>query len=213
LFRLAALLPLAAILACGQPAPEAGNAQSPPAAAGPASSAPPETPGLTLEARLAGITNVEIVHYDVRGDSLFAIRRALNQAGPRDPNDGQRVDALALWYIQWRWPDAPGGGCDLSRAEIRFSASVRMPRLVAGPDTPEAVRLRWQRYVTALERHEANHIRRAWDARESVLAAIRASSCANANADARAAIAIMGRRDVDYDRTTRHGLSEGAHFP
>ena len=162
---------------------------------------------------LADIPGVEIVHYEVSGDSLFEIRRALNRVRPRDPTDGQRVDALASWYIQWRWPVRGDGGCDLARAEIRFSGRVRMPRLVETARTPDAVRRRWRAYVAVLERHEANHIRRAWLSRNRVLAAIRASSCASADRDARAALAALVRQDRDYDRTTRHGLTEGAHFP
>jgi len=196
------------------------GACAPPATDAPANQAAAPPPAPTVSGRqppaggsLAGIANVEVHYYDVRGNSLFEIRRALNRVRPRDPNDGLGVDALSSWYIQWRWPGDAAGGCDLSRAEIRFSGRIRMPRLVETAQTPEAVRLRWRAYVAALERHEATHIRQAWAHRNDVLAAIRASSCANATRDARAAIAIMGRRDVVYDRTTRHGLTEGAHFP
>jgi predicted secreted Zn-dependent protease len=188
-------------------------AASPPsnqAAAGPAPVA--EGPPPPAETSLAGISNVERQYYEVSGDSLFAIRRALNQARPRDPNDGLGVDALSSWYIDWRWPGG-AGGCDLADAELRFRARIRMPRLVETPDTPEAVRLRWRNYANALEAHEANHIRHAWDNRGRVLAAIRASSCANANRDAQAAIAELVRGDVAYDQRTRHGMLEGAHFP
>jgi len=88
-----------------------------------------------------------------------------------------------------------------------------MPRLVVRPTTPEAVRVRWQRYVNVLARHEANHVRRAFENRGSVLAALRASSCADATRDGQAAIRRLGQHDRDYDRTTRHGFTEGAHFP
>ena len=189
--------------ACGRPAPD----QAAPAANAAAA------PVLSADEALAGIPNLERQYYEVRGNSLFEIRRALNRVRPRDPNDGLGVDALANWYIHWRWPGGADGSCDLSRAEIRFSASIRMPRLVETAETPPAVRMRWQRYVAALERHEANHIRHAWQNRQTVLDALRRSSCANAMRDAQAAIRRLARHDLDYDRTTRHGLTEGAHFP
>jgi predicted secreted Zn-dependent protease len=202
--RLAFLLAALLAGACSPSASPPGNqAAVPPVAEGP----PPPA-----ETSLAGVTNVERQYYDVGGNSLFEIRRALNQVRPRDPNDGLGVDALSSWYIEWRWPGG-ANGCDLAKAEIRFRARIRMPRLVETPATPAAVRTRWQAYATALERHEANHIRHAWDNRNSVLAAIRASTCANANRDGQAAIAALVRGDVAYDQRTRHGMTEGAHFP
>jgi predicted secreted Zn-dependent protease len=201
------LLPLAALLAaaCSSSAPSPANqAAAPPVAQG----APPPA-----DTSLAGIPDVERQYYDVTGNNLFEIRRALNQVRPRDPNDGLGVDALSSWYIAWRWPAGADGACDLARTELRFSARIRMPRLVETAETPPAVRLRWRAYVAALEAHEANHIRHAWDNRGLVLAAIRRSSCANANRDGEAAIAGLVRSDVDYDQRTRHGMLEGAHFP
>ena len=170
-------------------------------------------PVQSLQTSLSDVPNLDLQYYEVSGNSLFEIRRALNRVRPRDPNDGLGVDALSSWYIEWRWPAGADGACDLSRADLRFSARIRMPRLVESAATPAAVRLRWQRYVAALERHEAAHIRHAWENRHLVLDAIRRSSCANADRDARAAIAVLGRHDLDYDRRTRHGLTEGAHFP
>lgn len=187
-------------------APPANQAAAAPA---PVADGPPPP----AETSLAGITNVERQYYDVSGNSLFEIRRALNQARPRDPNDGLGVDALSGWYLQWRWPGGSVDGCDLANAELRFSARIRMPRLVETADMPAAVRQRWHTYVTALEGHEANHIRHAWDNRDLVLAAIRRSSCGNADRDARAVIAQMVQGDVAYDQRTRHGILEGAHFP
>jgi predicted secreted Zn-dependent protease len=202
-FLLAALL----AAACGQSAqPPANQAATAPAPV--AEGLPPPA-----DTALAGITNVERQYYEVTGNSLFEIRRALNQVRPRDPNDGLGVDALSSWYIEWRWPGAANGGCDLANAELRFRARIRMPRLVESPDTPAAVRTRWQAYVAALEAHEARHIRHAWDNRNLVLSAIRASTCTNANRDAQAAIARIGQGDVAYDQRTRHGMLEGAHFP
>lgn len=203
------LLLLATLLAagCGQSAQPPANQ----AAAGPVPVA--EGPPPPAETSLAGIPNVTREYYQVTGANLFAIRRALNQVRPRDPNDGLGVDALSNWYFEWRWPAAAGGGCDLANAELRFRARIRMPRLAESADMPPAVRTRWQTYVTALERHEANHIRHAWDNRARVLAAIQASTCATADRDARAVIAQLVQGDVGYDQRTRHGMLEGAHFP
>jgi predicted secreted Zn-dependent protease len=205
--RRPAFLLVALLIACSPsaPTPPANQAATAPA---PVAEGPPPP----ADASLAGIPNVERQYYEVTGKSLFEIRRALNQARPRDPNDGLGVDALSGWYIAWRWPSG-ANGCDLANAEVRFNARIRMPRLVETADLSGAVRQRWHTYATALEGHEARHIRHAWDNRGLVLAAIRRSSCANADRDARAVIAQLVQGDVAYDQRTRHGLLEGAHFP
>ncbi len=79
--------------------------------------------------------------------------------------------------------------------------------------TPRAVLVRWDNYMAALERHEAGHLRHAYDNMGSVLRAIRASTCTQANEAGRAAVRVLARWDVTYDRETRHGFSQGAHFP
>ena len=162
---------------------------------------------------LAGIPNLDVEYYHVSGRSVAEIRAALNRVRPTDPNDGQRVDALNRWYISWRWPGNGRGGCDLRRTTIRFSATLRMPRLVNTATTPRVVLARWNAYRIALERHEAGHLRHAWENMGSVLRAIRRSSCAAANDNGRAAVRALARWDVSYDRRTRHGFRQGAHFP
>ena len=191
--RLAAfLLALAAGLSLG-----ASVAAGPPPATGP----------------LAGIPNLDAQYYEVSGRSVAEIRAAINRVRPRDPNDGQAVDAVNRWYISWRWPGDGRGGCVLARTELRFTATLRMPRLVNLARTPRAVVVRWNNYIAALERHEAGHLRHAYDNMGSVLRAIRAGNCASANEAGRAAVRVLARWDVDYDRQTRHGFTQGAHFP
>ncbi len=174
-------------------------------------SAPAEPPPAT--GPLAGIPNLDVQYYEVSGNSVGEIRAAINRVRPRDPNDGIPVDALNRWYISWRWPADGSGGCALGRTQLRFSAILRMPRLVVTARTPRAVVARWNAYVEALVRHEAGHLRHAFDNMGSVLAAIRSSSCAGASEAGRAAVRILAGWDVTYDRDTRHGLSQGAHFP
>ncbi len=163
----------------------------------------------------AGIPNLEIEYYDVLGRTAPEIRAAINRhpRRPRDPNDGLAMDALANWYLNWSWPATAGGRCDLARARIRFRARVLLPRLVEEARVPAPVLARWRSYIAALETHEAGHIRFAYQRSGAVLAALRSSSCARANDDAAAAVATINRHDVDYDRATHHGATEGATFP
>jgi predicted secreted Zn-dependent protease len=161
----------------------------------------------------AGIPNVEIQYYDVTGRNPREIREAMNQARPTDPNDGLRLDALSRWRMGFGWPRRGPDQCVLDQARVNFTATVLMPRLVDAEVLPQSVRTRWQAYIAALETHEAGHVRHAWEAVPIVLAAIRASTCANAQEAGRAAVRAAAAFDPEYDRATRHGLSQGAHFP
>lgn len=189
--------------ACAPSAPLAGNTE-----AAPPAEAPPPAP----EPGLAGIPNLHVEYYVVSGRSVAEIRAALNRVRPQDPNDGLAVDAVNRWYISWRWPTI-GGRCDLARTELRFTATLKMPRLVNRAATPPDVLARWDAYMVALERHEAGHLRHAYDNMGSVLRAIQASTCAGANEAGRAAVRVLANWDITYDRDTRHGFSQGAHFP
>jgi predicted secreted Zn-dependent protease len=67
--------------------------------------------------------------------------------------------------------------------------------------------------LAKLKRHEANHVRAAWLNSGKVLSAIRASSCENVEAAAQAVIVDITQIGIEYDRTSKHGRSEGVTFP
>ncbi|MDF7776537.1 DUF922 domain-containing protein [Sphingomonas sp. AOB5] len=160
-----------------------------------------------------GIPNVEFVYYDVTGTSAKEIRESMNAKGLVDPNDGNRVDAIARWRFAWQWPRTLDGTCDLSRAEVRFNAVVTLPRLVSDEKLDRPTRTKWQRYMKSLREHEAGHIRPPYDDRNQLLDAIKGSDCAGASAAAHAVIARFGARDREYDAKTQHGAKQGARFP
>lgn len=163
----------------------------------------------------AGIPNLSIEYYEVEGHSAEAIRRSLDAQRRPDANDGTLVDASARWHIDWTWTGrADGvGGCVTNLASVRYFASVRLPRLAHPERVPEAVLARWTAYIDALERHEAGHLRYALEQIGTVQAALKAVSCAKADAAATNALDPVKQHDQDYDRDTRHGATQGAVFP
>lgn len=161
----------------------------------------------------AGIPHVTIDYYPVDGGDAMAVRRAIDAARPTDAHDGRRVDALSSWDLRWSWPRTRRGGCDLAAATIRYRATVRMPQLAATARLTAAERADWDRYVAALARHEAGHVRYTYRHRGDILAAIRRATCRTADAAARAALAGLDAYHVAYDRETAHGTKDGASFP
>jgi len=161
----------------------------------------------------AGIPDVTIDYYPVDGGDAMAVRRAIDAARPTDAHDGRRVDALSSWDLRWSWPRTRHGGCDLAAATVRYTATVRMPQLAATAQLTAAERADWDRYVAALARHEAGHVRYTYRHRGEILAAIRGATCRTADAAARAALAGLDAYQIAYDRETAHGTKDGASFP
>lgn len=188
---------------------EAGEPRSAQAASG------NSTPTISAEPAptFPGIPGVTITYYDVTGRTPAAIRASMNAQRPTDSNDGKRVDALSRWSMRWRWRGDGRGGCDLATTQIDYSATVLLPRL-ADPAALSAANLaRWQLYLAALTRHEDGHLRHAHEQVGTVLAAMRAATCATATEVGRATLARIAEHDVAYDRETKHGATQGATFP
>jgi len=80
---------------------------------------------------------------------------------------------------------------------------------------------RWNAYYRALERHEQQHGEHGKNAAREALAAVSSTPAAAACPDTDAAanrrgMAVIERwrqADVDYDKRTSHGRTEGAVFP
>lgn len=160
----------------------------------------------------AGIPNVRFVLYDVAGADAAAIRAAIDALRPVDPRDpGHSFDAATEWSMRWRWPVDSHGTCDLTRARVSFSATITLPRLVQ--EVAEPVMAAWNRYIAALERHEAAHARYGYDHRVDVLAAIRQAQCATADAAATRTLAGLTAHERERDSRTRHGATEGITSP
>ncbi|MDE0878528.1 MAG: DUF922 domain-containing protein [Sphingomonas bacterium] len=160
----------------------------------------------------AGMPGVTIADYDVAGDDAAAIRAQIEAKGPVDPNDPARSFGGATTFaIRWRWPIDRAGRCDLTAARVTFAATVTLPRLTG--DVPDTLRNDWDRYRAALERHEAEHVRYAYDRRGDIARAIRRARCATADAAATRVLADIVAHERAIDRTTRHGASDDIVFP
>jgi predicted secreted Zn-dependent protease len=161
---------------------------------------------------LADIPNVTVEYYQVEGMTGDEIRSSMNARRPRDSHDGQAVEAVTSWELNWMVPQS-GRRCDLSRAKVSFKARVLLPRLTDPGLVPAPVLARWRAFVAGLERHESYHVRHAFNHRRDVLRAIRSSSCARANEAAAAAVRKVGDEQRAYDVATRHGALEVPPFP
>jgi predicted secreted Zn-dependent protease len=160
-----------------------------------------------------GIPNLRLSYYEVSGSSAEEIRRSINAHRPRDSHDGQRVDALTEWTIGWSIEVREPGGCDLSNAQVRYAATVTLPRHADPATLPEPLRSHWEAFVASLARHEDWHARYAYEHLGDVRAALRGSRCDTAEAVASAAVHAIAEVERNYDLDARHRGGEVVPFP
>ncbi|MES2987050.1 MAG: DUF922 domain-containing protein [Pseudomonadota bacterium] len=144
----------------------------------PATAQTPSTP-----AALAGITGVTVKYYDVTGTTPEQIRKSKKAARPALPdNPGQRFDVLSTWKIETSWAtEQRAAGCSVVDAEAKFSAEVRLPRLVPAEGQDAKLLADWAAFVDSIATYEAQFISYASEHAFDVARGIEASSCAKVN--------------------------------
>jgi predicted secreted Zn-dependent protease len=159
--------------------------------------------------------------YAVSGDSASELRADLDRKRPPSP-DGRRFDANVLWSLTWSFHFDPSPGvCGLLNATVELQILVRLPVLAPDASPPDATRERWDSFALLLETHEAGHVDAYLEGArllQDAFAGIQpAPSCDELRGELSAlgtsAIEAIRAADVDYDRRTDHGRTQGATFP
>ena len=158
-------------------------------------------------------------YYRVTGDSVRQIRRSINTQRPWRDRFSQ--DAQTRWEIRWSYSLRSGdAGCYVQSLQTDTTITITLPLWAEGTEAPEDLREHWKRYLTALKAHEEAHKRIALDAHEELNRRLRSITAVNCDElkrrldlSGKAVIAEFRRKDEEYDRRTRHGATEGAHFP
>ena len=153
--------------------------------------------------------------YTVQLQPDQTLEQALTAATPIEV-DGKRFRGYTRWNVRWnyRWWREASGGCRITEVTTRLSTEVQLPRLHGGTAQQQAV---FDRYVQALSHHEQGHVQIGRDAARAIDSAIarlpEAADCATLEQDANALGHRLLRehteREKDYDRTTRHGITQG----
>jgi predicted secreted Zn-dependent protease len=159
-------------------------------------------------------------YYTVRGTTGREIRASINRGKPRPA--GEERDAETRWNIRWRFTTtASSGSCRLHTFSTQTTIAITLPRWIVETNASPWVMTNWTRYIKALELHEAGHANfaraAAGEIRKKVQALPPQPNCdavKNAvNATGRRVLEELVQREQAYDRTTRHGATQGAVFP
>jgi predicted secreted Zn-dependent protease len=169
------------------------------------------SPGGALP-RSAAPTKVQVNYYDVQGSDFRSLLAALNAL--------DEFHGHADWKLAYTYRSRTGaGGCSVESVDTTLELSMTLPRWTPTAATPGDLSSRWERYLEALRTHEEGHLEhgRSFEtALKAAFAGMSALNCAALDAAARSRYGQMleqyRARDVEYDRRTGHGKTQGAEF-
>ena len=155
-------------------------------------------------------------YYSVTGMSLGEIRRSMDQSRPwKDPPD---QTGSTEWQIEWRFEVTPAeDGCRCKSFTTTTTITNTLPRWTPLAEAPAELKAAWTRFIKALGEHEAGHSRLALaaaaDLHKRMKELGKGADCdglrKRINDLAARVLEEYRQRDVEYDRRTRHGATQG----
>ncbi|HKX92292.1 MAG TPA: DUF922 domain-containing protein [Sphingomicrobium sp.] len=146
-------------------------------------------------ARFADIPNVAIIYYDVAGNDIPEIHKAVAKAAPREPETNRILPATSKWSVAVKARSTTTGGrCRIDAVTLDFRGEAVMPRLAVTKDVPPPVVAAWKAFVAQLEARQAAQLRFAYERIGEIEQAVRGARCDRAEAAADAARARLQER-------------------
>jgi predicted secreted Zn-dependent protease len=144
---------------------------------------------------------------------------ALDAASPI--RTGRRTfHGFAAWNIEWRytWEPLDGGYCRIRNLQTVLTTEITLPHLVTASVDEQG---RFSGYLNALREHELGHHSIARAAAARIDAAVGALAPQPSCDRLETAVNAIGHREVEsaraeeieYDRSTQYGRTQGAWLP
>ena len=161
------------------------------------------------------------VYYNIGGATANDLRHQMDQLGPSDEFRVHR-DAYTEWYVDWQYPNlVTSDGCTTGPVTVTVTITKTFPKWETPPGAPPNLVKRWKAYIEALQLHESGHSEIGIEAGEEILRTLSDLSsyptCNEleqiADTKGQGILEEYHRKEIDYDRTTKHGELQGAGFP
>lgn len=154
----------------------------------------------------------EVKNYQFGGSSTAEARANMNKVRPRG------YDAYTAWQINWRYTYKQANGrCSIATVTVNLTITYTMPDLQT---SDAALDRSFKGYLVKLRTHEDGHAengrivaRRIDDAIPKLTAATCEELGKNANALGQSIVKEGNALDIEYDKTTDHGRTQGARWP
>jgi len=158
--------------------------------------------------------------YPIQGSTAEKLREQMNQERPE--SKGERFDADTHWNIKWHYDFlADTKSCVIGLSQVTETIVYRLPHWVNQEDADPKLQKKWDNYLKHLRLHESGHAKNGRAAAEEIEAMLKnlapVASCPLldkiANERAQQIILSHNAWDLEYDKETRHGATQGAVFP
>lgn len=163
---------------------------------------------------------LKVDFYEVEGDDIHALRRALAERGPVG-DDGVRYHGYTRWQVAWSYRlEHRGPRCVLQSHATRVEGRMTLPRWNPPQGAADGLMREWEAYSAALREHEDGHYAIGTAAAAEIrrrLGELRGTVGCEAleqaiGETAEAVLEEFRARERAYDRDTAHGARQGARL-
>lgn len=145
------------------------------------------------------------------------LRQAINNAAPRWER-GKVFHAYTRWYVNWNYRWREKDVCRMEKVNVKLRISIELPDLQSDD---AGARQEFASYIVNLKEHEMGHAETGRKVAANIVQRIKdlppMSTCKEldtvANQAAMEEVKRGNQMDIDYDKTTRHGATQGAVLP
>lgn len=168
--------------------------------------------GAPYAQRLLRAKEIDSSWFEVEGATLSGIKESILKIGPKDPY-GLSRDAVTLWRIKWDLPKAESRYPGEYKPKASVEVSVALPTLRDSGDLDVNEQREWNRYYSALIKHEYGHARKAMQTKKDIerkLLEVSALQDEKRKHEAAKKLIVANRNwDIWYDASTDHGRKQG----
>jgi predicted secreted Zn-dependent protease len=158
------------------------------------------------------VHGAEVHWYEVFGRTRPEILASLLRHAP-EGGTGAHVAASTNWQVSWSLPADDAGNCHTDApATVNKDVRVELPAWRIPPTASQAEAQEWIDYVRALAAHEDGHVLRINAAAVELPGEVTGDTCEAANAAGYQALDALRAANVDYDRATLYGATQGVDY-
>lgn len=162
-----------------------------------------------------------LVYYPVAGDDIYSLRRSIDSYRLVDAS-GKRHDADTRSSIHWTYTTSSDAtSCSLVSFHTTLDVQITLPQWHASNDASDEMKRRWSDYIRALRLHEDGHVQNGRMEASAISQLLQAvgphADCGLLDRDVKEQTDRIHHyyeaSDIEYDRRTDHGRTQGAIFP
>lgn len=167
----------------------------------------------------AGVNGrTSVTYYDVHGRTFAELRADMRRLGPKIAGGSFVGETRSPMTWSWRTESTGAGGCSLDAVRVTVNAQILLPRWTPPADADASLVTEWNRFIAALEAHEAGHKDISAKAAREIIEQLHgmhglcSQISTRANDVARVIVDRAREEQQRYDAETQHGVRQGTGF-